>query len=417
MSRKILQTAFILSTLSLLACDDQQILYKTKSKEVIPPVSQVTSAVASADPHAALASAAGPGAAMQHVDYAKLALKEEGAPHQWAGIGFNIPTRYHVGEPAAMRIAQFGVSARSGDGMGEFVVFYFGRGQGGSVEDNVGRWVRQFAPAAGKTTPVTRYEHGHVGNLEVTRVTMEGTYSAGAMAPGGAKPGAQEDWALDAFIVEGGPEGSLYIRLTGPDALVRGEKETIDGIIASAGSAGSGAKQPPAPAAAVPSGGDASLPLVNAPGILFAVPSDWERAEVASSMRAAQYQIPGGSEFVLFYFGPSGGGTVSDNFNRWVAQVKQPDGSDTRGRMKTETKTIGDITVNTLYMEGTYTATAMGPNAPKPESKAGQGFLGFIVEGGSKGALYGRITGPAENVRTLIPTLDNIIIPSLKKVP
>ncbi|HNM46786.1 MAG TPA: hypothetical protein PKH51_07180 [Candidatus Sumerlaeota bacterium] len=419
MKRQFLPTFLLISVALLSGCNDQQVLYKTKSKETIPPVSDVTAAAvaSAANPHASLSGIAGAASGPQHVDYGPLALKEPATGHAWAGLAMAVPNRYAEEQSAgAMRVAQFSVPAKSGDGKGELTVFHFGKNQGGSAADNVARWVHQFSVAEGKTTPVTRYEHGHVGDLEISRITVEGTYSPGAMVAGGAKPEPQENWALDAFIAEGGPEGNVYIRLTGPEQLVRDEKEAIDGMIASLSIAAAEpqGKEPAASAAEAPVPG--SVPS-KVPGVDFEVPADWEKVATTSSMRAAQYRIPGDAEFIVYYFGPSGGGGVSDNFSRWVAQVKQPDGSDSRGKMKTETKTIGSLTVNTLYVEGTYTPTAMGPSAPKPEAKSDQGFLGIVIEGGSQGTLYARITGPSATMRKLRTTMDDSVIPSMKKVP
>ncbi|MEO8376095.1 MAG: hypothetical protein ABI579_00355 [Candidatus Sumerlaeota bacterium] len=430
MRQKLLPTIALFSAIALAGCDDEQILYKTKSKETIPPVSQgVPAASEQDDPHASLGGVVPGMSAPEPVNFSATPLQETALQHSWAGVELFIPARFAEDKSVGgMRVGQFSVPSKlDGDSSkGEFVIFYFGKDQGGSVADNVGRWSRQFTLPVGKTTPVTRFEHGHINNFEISRITMEGTYSAGAMAPGAAKPEPLENWALDAFVIEGGPQGNLYIRLTGPQDLVRSEKETITGIIASATEADrkTGEKGTPI----VPLADDAiRLPSAStspvspaaskAPGVDFTVPSDWIQLAPTSSMRATQYQIPGDAEFVVFYFGTGGGGTVSDNFDRWTAQMKQPDGTDTRGKAETETKKIGDLVVNSLYMEGTYAPTAMGPGAPKPEPKPDQGFIGLVIEGGAKGTLYARIAGPAATVRNLRATMNDTVLPSLKKTP
>src|SRR5829696_6504594 len=65
----------------------------------------------------------------------------------------------------------------------------------------------------------------------------------------------------------------------------------------------------------------------------FRVPAGWVEEERTSSMRVAQYKLPkapGDTEdasLVLYYFGQGQGGSTSANVERWVAQMKQADGT------------------------------------------------------------------------------------------
>src|SRR3990172_5854393 len=70
------------------------------------------------------------------------------------GIRWTVPSRWTQGPASAMRVATYEVPASKGAGPGECPVFFFGPGQGGSVEANVERWARQFegTPKAGRTT-------------------------------------------------------------------------------------------------------------------------------------------------------------------------------------------------------------------------------------------------------------------------
>ncbi|HMZ52862.1 MAG TPA: hypothetical protein PK988_11405, partial [Candidatus Sumerlaeota bacterium] len=83
MKRQFLPTFLLISVALLSGCNDQQVLYKTKSKETIPPVSDVTAAAAAsaANPHASLSGIAGAASGPQHVDYGPLALKEPATGH------------------------------------------------------------------------------------------------------------------------------------------------------------------------------------------------------------------------------------------------------------------------------------------------------------------------------------------------
>ncbi len=123
-----------------------------------------------------------------------------------------------------MRAAQYTV------GDAECVVYFFGPGQGGSVEANIARWSGQFAspdgkPAAAKVTQST------VHGLPVTRMDITGTYTA----TGGAAMTSQAPKAANrmlAAIVEG-PGGNLFIKFSGPAKSVAAQVAAFDGLLAS----------------------------------------------------------------------------------------------------------------------------------------------------------------------------------------
>ena len=123
-----------------------------------------------------------------------------------------------------MRAAQYTV------GDAECVVYFFGPGQGGSVEANIARWSGQFAspdgkPAAAKVTQST------VHGLPVTRMDITGTYTA----TGGAAITSQTPKAgnrMLAAIVEG-PGGNLFIKFSGPAKSVAAQVAAFDGLLAS----------------------------------------------------------------------------------------------------------------------------------------------------------------------------------------
>jgi hypothetical protein len=57
-------------------------------------------------------------------------------------------------------------------------------------------------------------------------------------------------------------------------------------------------------------------------------------------MRVAQYKLPkaeGDTEdgsLVIYYFGQGQGGGTAANIERWINQMKQPDGSDSKAKQK-----------------------------------------------------------------------------------
>lgn len=123
---------------------------------------------------------------------------------------------------SGMRKAQF-VLGRSGSDTEDasLIVFYFGPGQGGSVEDNLERWYGQFQQADGSSTrDRARTSKKTVGGMPATMADVTGSYSAGAMnpmMPHGVAPKA--GYRMLAAIIET-PQGPYFLKLTGPAGTV-----------------------------------------------------------------------------------------------------------------------------------------------------------------------------------------------------
>jgi hypothetical protein len=119
----------------------------------------------------------------------------------------------------AMRKASFIVPRADGDAEdGELTVFYFGPGQGGSVDANVDRWVKQFGEV--KPGDVRRADREANGLRQHTVELDSGTFSAGMMG-GGGKP--KDHYGLVGGIVET-PSGAYFFKMTGPSKTVKKAK-------------------------------------------------------------------------------------------------------------------------------------------------------------------------------------------------
>ncbi len=136
---------------------------------------------------------------------------------QAAGIAFTVPDGWESVTPASkLRVAQYSIPGESGPA--EMAVFYFGPGQGGGVEDNVKRWASQFS-SDDPTTSAVPIEAARVkaNDLELALVRASGTYDPGSMGPmAPASTGPKKDHALFGVVVNGGPEGPLFVKITGP---------------------------------------------------------------------------------------------------------------------------------------------------------------------------------------------------------
>lgn len=128
-----------------------------------------------------------------------------------------------------MRKATYIVPRATGDTEdGELAVSYFGPGQGGSIEANVDRWVKQF-----KDVPAERVrrEDRKVNGLRMHVVEVEGgTFNANSMGHGGEK--LKKEYGLLGAIVEA-PSGVYFFKLTGPKKTVSGAKKVFDNLLAS----------------------------------------------------------------------------------------------------------------------------------------------------------------------------------------
>jgi len=118
-----------------------------------------------------------------------------------------------------MRKASFIVPRAPGDSEdGELTVFYFGPGQGGSIDANVDRWVKQFGDV--KPADVKRADREANGLRQHTVELESGTFSAGMMG-GGGKP--KDNYGLIGGIVES-PSGAYFFKMTGPSKTVKQAK-------------------------------------------------------------------------------------------------------------------------------------------------------------------------------------------------
>lgn len=156
-----------------------------------------------------------------------LALAQEGAgTFEAAGLKFVAPAGWEEQAPtSAMRKAQFKVG-----GEAEMVVFYFGKGGGGGVQANVDRWLGQFEEPREQLDPKTESRELAGGKAKVTTVAATGTFLSG---PPFGKKVPKEGYSMRAAILEF-DAGPLFLKLTGPEAVVSAQSAAFDAMVASA---------------------------------------------------------------------------------------------------------------------------------------------------------------------------------------
>jgi hypothetical protein len=143
-----------------------------------------------------------------------------------AGLDFDVPSSWPSQPPSSgMRLAQAVIPGPGGSG--EFAVFFFGSGDGGSVQANLSRWSGQMDPKTAEAQPETFETNG----LKVTWIDVQGTLQPSGMGLGPTTP--QPNSRLLGAVVEG-PGGPWFFKATGPDATLGQEKDNFLKMLRSA---------------------------------------------------------------------------------------------------------------------------------------------------------------------------------------
>ena len=136
-------------------------------------------------------------------------------------------------------------------------------------------------------------------------------------------------------------------------------------------------------------------------GLTFTAPATWRSVPTSSSMRVAQYALPHAAgdtedaEFVVYYFGGSGG-TVEANIERWVGQMQQPDGRPSSAVAKRQSRTVNGLKVTLVDVPGTYVAE-MTPGSAQRRNSPNFHLRAAVIET-SNGPYFIKLTGPAKTV-------------------
>jgi hypothetical protein len=143
------------------------------------------------------------------------------------GIHWTVPASWKAEAQRPMRLATYTVAPGS-----ECGVYFFGAGQGGSVDANLDRWIGQFEQADGKASrAVAKIVKRAIHGLQVTTVDVSGAYTGmggPTTQPGPAMPG----YRMLGAIVEG-PQGSIFIKFTGPAKTIAANQAAFDKMLAS----------------------------------------------------------------------------------------------------------------------------------------------------------------------------------------
>ncbi len=139
------------------------------------------------------------------------------------------------------------------------------------------------------------------------------------------------------------------------------------------------------------------------------IPSGWKEQTPTSSMRKAQYSLPGpggDAELGVFNF-PGQGGSVEANIDRWIGQFSQPDGSSSKSKAKTRQKQVSGLPVTILDLSGTYSGGMMpGMSGGAPNS--GYRMVAAVVET-AEGPWFFKLVGPEKTVAEWLTSMDQML--------
>ena len=146
------------------------------------------------------------------------------------------------------------------------------------------------------------------------------------------------------------------------------------------------------------------------PGIAFTPDASWTSQQPASSMRFAQFVLTSDAEpaeLVVYYFGNTGAGSIDANINRWISQIAQPDGSDSREAATIDTRQINELKTTTIDLAGTYVAETR-PGSGERVNKPDWHLLAAIVET-EAGPYYFKVTGPSAAVEAARASFEQML--------
>lgn len=223
-------TLFALCLVTL-GCDDDPVV-RPVARESASPSEEV-------DPHATeVFRERDPHAQNPHADpHAQLPqnpTQQGGAlgPEAVGGVTWHAPEPFRRIQPSSqMRAAEYVYPENEGESAATLTVFYFGTGQGGSIEDNVERWLSQLTqPDGSATRDRARIEETEVNGMRVTTVDATGTYQASPMMGGTGAP-QQNQRMLGAIVV--GPQGPVFFKMIGDASLMERAREHFNGLVQS----------------------------------------------------------------------------------------------------------------------------------------------------------------------------------------
>ncbi|HWZ29965.1 MAG TPA: hypothetical protein VNX18_01450 [Bryobacteraceae bacterium] len=148
-----------------------------------------------------------------------------------AGLKWTAPDGWKSQGPRPMRAATYMVPPAAGDSeSAECAVYFFGAGQGGSIEANLDRWKGQMLGPGGQPADA-KVEKRTINGFPVTTIVSAGEYT-GMGGPMAASKSKQSGYRLLGAIVEG-PGGNVFLKFAGPAKTVTASQPKFELLLKS----------------------------------------------------------------------------------------------------------------------------------------------------------------------------------------
>jgi hypothetical protein len=125
-------------------------------------------------------------------------------------------------------------------------------------------------------------------------------------------------------------------------------------------------------------------------GLTWTAPAIFKRRPPRNEMRAAEYivekQGAEPAELTVYFFGPNGGGSAEENFQRWTAQFSP------EGRTIKRSNQLAKTKISVIDIRGTFLGMAM-PGEPAAAPKPRHRMIAAVAEGPT-GPVFFKLTGP-----------------------
>lgn len=146
-----------------------------------------------------------------------------------AGLKWTAPAGWKTEGPRPMRAATYTIPPAAGDTTSaECVVFFFGAGEGGSVQANLDRWKGQVLAPGGKPAEA-KIAKRTLHELPVTTLDTSGIYT-GMGGPMVSSKSGQKNYRLLGAIIEG-PGGNVFVKFTGPAKTITANRAAFEQLL------------------------------------------------------------------------------------------------------------------------------------------------------------------------------------------
>ena len=144
-------------------------------------------------------------------------------------LTFTAPAGWTKKQPATKIVeAEFATPPAKGD---ETPGRLTAMGAGGSVEDNINRWIGQFAGEGGAAVK-PKQDKLNVSGCEIHYVDLSGTYKDTAGGPfAGGKTTLRDNYRMLAAIVVTKDAGNYFLKLYGPKATITENEKAFSSLV------------------------------------------------------------------------------------------------------------------------------------------------------------------------------------------